>query len=285
MGRSNHELDQGSLKPLIAEALFEDRAVPMLTPDSWLRVSALAGLCAREEVICSVDELVRKDPISSDLMMIFEHGHSLHWGLQNRVLPKTHTIHGRWRCIMCGHVRGGADTWVLPLPEDFHARQLLRGDRCPNCDAEQNADTCIYVEQWFKNEEFRIAGHPDGFLRIPSLEGPGVLEGKSISSRGAWEVRSVPKMDHVVQAMTYMWLTGCRWGKIVYWNKGGYGKDTLIEHHIEYDEDHVESIQELIRSIWNGVRDGKLPERICGDSGCKRAKACFVTDECFGRGD
>ena len=285
MARASKELDQGSLKPIIDLALFEDRKVPPLKDGSWLRVSALAGLCAREEAICSIDGLVRKDPISSSLAMIFEHGHGLHWALQNRVLPKTRTIFGRWRCIMCGHAYGGQDEWELPLPADFHEQQLPRAEHCPNCKAEQNADTCIYAEQWFKNPAFNIAGHPDAFLRIPQLEGPGVLEGKSINAKGAWQVRSVPKMDHVVQAQTYMWLTGCKWGKIVYWNKGGYGKDTLIEHHIDYDEDHIEAIKELITNIWKGVNDGKLPERICGNADCKRAEACSVVDECFGKDD
>lgn len=285
MAGSNKELDQGSLKSLIDLKLFEDRQVPPLTSDSWLRVSALAGLCAREESICSMDELRRKDPISSSLMLIFEHGHALHWALQNRVLPKTQTIFGRWRCLMCGKTRGGAEEWELPLPKGFHDQQLPRGERCPDCDAEQNPDTCMYVEQWFKNPEFRVAGHPDAFLHIPQIEGPGVLEAKSISPRGAWEVRSVPKMDHVVQAQTYMWLTGCKWGKIVYWNKGGYGKDTLIEHHLDYDDDHIDAIKELISSIWAGVKSGKLPERICENPDCKRAEACSVVDECFGRDD
>lgn len=264
---------------------MESRDVSPLTDDSWLRVSALAGLCAREEVICSVDDLVRKDDISSSLMMIFEHGHSLHWGLQNRVLPKTQTIMGRWRCIRCGHVYGGQEEWHLPLPDDFHARQLPREDSCSECGVEQSPDTCLYEEQWIKNPEYRIAGHPDAFLSMPQYEGLGVFEGKSISAKGAWEVRGVPKMDHVVQVQTYMWLTGCTWGKIVYWNKGGYGKDALIEHHVEYDEDHIDAIKALITNIWEGVRSGNLPERICATDTCPRAKACSVSDECFGRDD
>jgi hypothetical protein len=283
-GSSKTALADGELKPLIEESLFEAREVSALTTDSWLRVSALAGLCAREEVICSVDDLVRKDPISPSLMLIFEHGHGLHWDLQNRILPRTDTIFGRWRCAMCGDVRGGQDEWITPLPKDFHDQQVLRGAKCAKCGAEQNSDTSLYVEQWVKNPEFRIAGHPDAFLRVPGMPGMGVLEGKSINAKGAWQVRNIPKMDHVVQAHTYMWLTGCQWAKIVYWNKGGYGiKDALVEHTIEYDEDHVDAIKELIRNIWKGVETGKLPERICGDATCTRASACTVADECFGR--
>jgi hypothetical protein len=285
MGRADTIEADGALKPLLKQVLKEDRKKPPLDGEKgWLRVSALASLCPREEVLCSLGGVVRSDPISADLMMIFEHGHALHWDLQNRVLPKTQTIHGRWRCTMCGFSHGGRDEWEVPLPGDFHSKQAPRPEKCVKCRVEMNPDTCLYVEQWFKHPEFRIAGHPDAFLSIPRLPGLGVFEGKSINPRGAWEVRNCPKLDHVNQAQCYMWLTGCKWAKIVYWDKAGQGLSSLIEHHLEYDEDHVEAIQNLIRDIWTGIQKEKLPERICATPDCKRADLCSVVTPCFEKG-
>lgn len=282
MGRSNPVAD-GELKPLIRQALHEARIKPPLTADGWLRVSSLAGLCAREEVLCSISGLTRNDPISGDLGIIFEHGHALHWDLQNRVLPKTQTILGRWQCINCGFAHGPKEEWVLPLPEDFLDQQALRPTNCAQCKIEMDSSTCMYQEQWIKHPEFKVAGHPDAFLRIPGMEGTGVFEGKSINPRGAWEVRGCPKLDHVVQAQTYMWLTGCKWGKIVYWDKAGRGLGALIEHTIEYDEDHIEAIQQLIVDIWEGIDAEILPDRICSSVDCKRANMCGVAEDCFAR--
>lgn len=282
MGRSSTAAD-GELKPLIRSALHEARVKPPLTSDGWLRVSALAGLCAREEVLCAISGLTRSDPISADLGIIFEHGHALHWDLQNRVLPKTQAILGRWQCIACGHAHGPKEEWALPLPEDYLDQQIPRPARCAKCGVEMNSSTCMYQEQWLKHPEFRIGGHPDAFLRIPGMDGLGVFEGKSINPRGAWEVRNCPKLDHVVQAQTYMWLSGCTWGKIVYWDKAGQGLSALIEHTIEYDEDHVEAIQQLIVDIWEGIETEALPDRICASADCKRAEVCGVVGECFAR--
>jgi len=141
----------------------------------------------------------------------------------------------------------------------------------------------LYIEQHVKDKKYRLMGHPDGFLRMEGFPGLGVLEVKSISSRGAWEVRGCPKLDHVTQAQCYMWMTGCRWGKVLYWDKGSNGISALIEHTVEYDEDHVEAIQNMVRDIWTGVEnpDTKLPERICASPECNRAELCSSVEECF----
>ena len=246
-------------------------------------MSSLAGLCAREEVLCSRLRRTRSDKISGDLGLIFEHGNGLHWCLQNRVLPKTQVVLGRWLCGCCGHFHGGREAWTLPLPPDFQQLQHFRPTTCPKCGTVLTSDNAIYREQRFKDTLRRLAGHTDGFLRHESMPGLGILEGKSINPRGAWQVRSCPKLDHVVQAQCYMWLTGCRWGLIIYWAKDGSGLGSIIPHIIEYDDDHVEAIQALVRDIWDGVDNPEkpLPDRICAHDDTKRAGLCSVTTPCF----
>ena len=269
-----------NLKRLIRLAIPEKRKKPPLNSEAWIRVSGLAMLCAREEVLCSRLDRVRDDNIDADLMMIFEHGHGLHWALQNRVLPLTEALYGRWVCASCGKIHGGQDTWFADDMAEFEARQILRPQKC-SCGAALTPDNSLYIEQHVKDKAYRLMGHPDGFIRIEGFPGLGVLEVKSISARGAWEVRGCAKLDHVTQAQCYMWMTGCRWGKVLYWDKGAPGMSGLIEHTVEYDEDHVEAIQNLVRDIWAGIEGGKLPEKICGSPDCNRAELCATAKECF----
>jgi len=271
----------GDLRRLISEAIPEERDKPPLTKDMWIRVSGLAMVCGREEVLCARDGRSREDNVDADLMMIFEHGHGLHWDLQNRILPLTKTLYGRWLCGHCGSYHGGRDEWDTTEMAEFAESQILRPATCPTCGAAMTPDMSLYHEQWIKDPKYRLAGHPDGFLRLPGMPGLGVLEVKSISPRGAYEVRNCAKLDHVVQAQCYMWMTGCRWGKVLYWDKGTVGMKGLIEHTVEYDEDHVEAMQNLVRDIWAGIEGGKLPERICGSPDCKRADLCSSVARCF----
>jgi hypothetical protein len=277
--------EDGDLKALIRRDIPEKRKKPSLRKGDWLRVSGLAMTCPREEVLCARDDIVRNDNIDADLMLIFEHGHGLHWDLQNRVLPLTKTLYGRWLCGACGAYHGGKDHWTvgneLFSPDKFSKAQVLRPAQCPHCHAPMNSDNSLYIEQHVKDPLYHLMGHPDGFLRLDGFPGLGVLEVKSISPRGAYEVRNCAKLDHVTQAQCYMWMTGCRWGKVVYWDKGTVGMRGIIEHTIEYDEDHVEAIQNVVRSIWSGIEGGKLPERICASPDCKRAEGCAAAATCF----
>jgi len=293
MGTEAH----GDLKPLIRSSIPEEREKPPLTEDSWIRVSGLAMMCAREEVLAVRGEIIRADNVGADLMLIFEHGNGLHWDLQNRILPQTKTLFGRWLCAVCGTHHGGRSLWGEPDPEEtypifpdeperdhtFEDSQILRPEVCPKCGSVLTSDNSIFEEQWIKDPEYRLAGHPDGFLRLEGMPGLGVLEVKSISPRGAYEVRTCAKLDHVTQAQCYMWMTGCQWGKVLYWDKGTGGMKGLIEHTVEYDEDHVEAMQNLVRDIWTGVKDetSHLPERICASSDCKRADLCACVEPCF----
>lgn len=272
-----------TLKLMLRRTLGSVRDVAPLGPGQLLRISSLAGVCAREEALCAKLRVVRKDRVDVGLDLTFEHGHALHWGFRNRVLPKTHSLVGRWQCGNCGALYGGRNQWRAPVEPSFIYQQVPRPHRCGRCKAELTGDTSIYKEQWIVHPDYRIAGHPDGFLRMVEHQGLGTLELKSINAHGAWEVRNCAKLDHVVQLQSYMWLTGCRWGKVIYWDKGGQGLSALIEHYVEYDDGHVEAIQGLIRSIWAGVEGREVPDRICADSKCKRATLCSVPDACFER--
>jgi hypothetical protein len=247
--------------------------------DDWMRVSSLYRICAREEVICSLHNKKRTDIIEPGLMMIFNHGHGLHYALQNIVLPDIGVLKGQWICLKCGHKHGG-------YPKDgghIETSVVFRPDECAHCGNSNSTpqDAFFFNELRFADEDILLQGHNDGFLQVDGREGLGVLEAKSIGDRPSWEVRQTPRIDHVIQAQAYMMLTDTQWAIILYWNKGGYGDNMIIEHFVERDEDTILGIRQMIRSIRVGIRDREYPERICETGKCPRAKECPVGELCF----
>jgi hypothetical protein len=282
MGQGAEAVASGELRTLIRRALVGAFDGASLKDLGWIRVSSLAALCPREEVLVSLLGVTRADPYDGDLGLVFEHGHALHWGLQNRILPEAGVIYGKWRCMNCGTVMGGWEPNAKPRKTIIES-QIPRPKHCWKCETLLSAATCMFQEQQFSNHEFKLRGHPDGFLVLPGKPGMGVFEGKSINPKGAWEVRGCPKMDHVVQVQCYMWLTGCAWAKLLYWDKAGMGMSSLIEHTVDKDDDMIEAIKDEISSVWVGIEDGTLPMRTCKTRTCPRAEKCSVADVCFER--
>lgn len=277
IGDEASSIASADLKEALKRSLGESRSVPPLGAESYLRMSAMASLCPREETLVTREGLFREDVVGADLKMIFSHGHALHWAFQNILLPDIGILRGLWSCIACGERYGaqgipGEGTVLSPVEA-----AVARPEECEECRGKE----FLFHEYDLIDHEYRITGHSDGFLEMPGMPGLGVFEGKSINPRGAWEVRSCPKLDHVIQAQGYMWLTGLQWGKLVYWDKAGQGLGSIIEHTLERDEETISLIKSAITAIWDGVERGVVPERICEKRHCKRANACVVADACF----
>lgn len=264
----------GDLKKVIQLRLKRDEKVPFLEENGYIRISSFADMCPREEVLCSLEKHIRSRKIETDLNLIFAHGSALHWALQNKILPDADVLVGVWRCIGCAKDYGSA-TREVPIAQTA----VRRPAKCDGCGSEE----FLYREQQFISREYMIGGHPDGFLVVPGMPGVGIVECKSISSRGAWEVRNVPNISHAIQAQLYMWLTDIKWAKILYWDKGAFGMGCLIEHTIERDDETIEQAQKTIRSIRNGIASGLLPDRVCENASCPRASKCEVRGPCFAK--
>jgi len=270
----------GSLKQLFAREWRrkQTRAPPQL--NDYTRISGLSGICPREEVLCAVHGVSRKDNLGADTLLTFLHGTSLHWGLQNHALPELGVLYGQWKCLDCGTTHGGVEKGV-PISETV----VLRPNACAKCGnaSKGGGDVAFqYVEHHFINDTFLVRGHPDGFLALPGLPGLGILEAKSIGGRNAWEVKQAPHYGHVIQAQAYMWLSGLKWAVIFYWAKGEQGIErSLAEHFIEYDEETIVNLKRLLTSIPDGIRSGILPERVCVTDSCTRANKCSAVKKCF----
>lgn len=262
-----------SLKLTFKSLLPSSTTVRPLTSAGYVRASALAGLCPREEVLAARHSVVRTNSVSSDLAVIFAHGHGLHWAFQNILLPMVGILRGKWVCTSC----------ALTVGEPVGDQRVVdaavpRPSMCSRC---MNEDF-LFQEYNLVDHEYRITGHSDGFLAMEGMDGLGVFEGKSINPRGAWEVADCPKMDHVIQIQLYMWLTGLNWGKLVYWDKAGVGMSSFIEHTIMRDDDVIQGIKDVLQAMWAGIDGDGTPERICTSADCPRASSCALAVQCFG---
>jgi hypothetical protein len=263
---------------LISQKLNTSEEEPPFTLSSYIRGSSFANLCPREEILRVVHKVSKKKVVAADGHLTFAHGTGIHLVLQNKILPAIGVIYGKWSCCTCGYAYGDRTNGQI-LTECLVPRPSL----CERC----NGKEFLYQELLFENSEYRINGHPDGFLRLPGLSGLGLFEAKSISSRSCYEVKGFPKIDHVVQVQIYLWLTGLQWAEILYWEKGANGISALIEHHIERDEELIDKLKHTAMAIWDGIAlylDTKklvLPDRICAICDCPRAKLCSVAAHCF----
>jgi hypothetical protein len=262
---------RGSLKTLIEQQFRESREVPPLTSDGYVRASGFADMCPREEVLCGLHEVTRTKTVDPGLNLIFTHGHSLHWGLQNIVLPKIGCLIGVWKCVKCMKRYGRYEQGV-PLDST-----LVRRPKACVCECEE----FIYDEISLVNHEYRVTGHPDGFLVLPGLPSIGLFEAKSIGPKQAWMIKNGPLMGHVIQVQLYMWMTGVKWSKVLYWDKSKFGMDSLTEHQVDFSPETLEVLKKSLSSIWTGIQTGILPEKICTTESCPRATSCPVKSICF----
>jgi len=229
-------------------------------------------------VLAAQLEITRRDDVDADLNLTFAQGTGMHWVMQNEVLPVLgKVLVGKWQCKVCGEVYGGLDTedGNIPMPDSCTMCEEL--GESPIFDGDFRFE---FMEQEFINVEYQFTGHNDGFLRLPEADGDGVFELKSCSAYKAKQIKDVPDMGHVAQAQSYMWLTNTRWALLLYWDKGTF-RGPLTEHFVERDEEAIEEIKSMLRSVWEGIETGELPDRICTSVDCNRAEECPVAKPCF----
>jgi hypothetical protein len=271
---------KGSLLSLVEDKFYRDEAkLPLRLDKDYIRASSIPSLCPREEVLAAVHGVRRRDDVDAGLNLTFLHGTSLHWGVQNVLFGPMKVLYGTWRCDKCGFKHGQPD----PLRQGQRVEDwaVARPDLCGY--EECNSTEFTYHEHHFKDETARISGHSDGFLMLQGHDGMGILEIKSAGAKSAREVKQAPQVGHIIQAHAYMMFTGFKWAKILYWLKSEFGMGSLVEHHVDRDEETIRRIGEMAHSVWNGIRSegAFLPERICANATCPRAKACMLTTLCF----
>ena len=275
--------------------------------NDWIRASGFAFDCMREEVLAHRHQKHREEVWDADSVVNLSLGTAMHIGMQDLLLSAL--LIGTWECTACGKIHGtrksDADPELRRIKYHTPHDQLTSADRqafrylidrvvlnaVPKpvmCGAESYLGVCDseefrYVESWVGDLDLRIGGHPDGFLRVPWQETVGIFEGKSISQKGIWEVRAVPKVEHLYQVHIYMWATGLTWANVLYWCKGPHGIKAFVEHHVERQEPIIEMIKDVVGEYRAAIGQplAVLPRRICKHAYCKRALECVVVEPCF----
>jgi len=273
-GRSKTAVIPLTIKDTIKKSFREhNKVLPLdITKDDCIRASGFADMCPRAEVLCSLFNIERENDKDPNLLLTFAHGHGLHFALQNKVLPNLNIFKGQWGCNDCATQYGKPEAG-----KTLSDCLVFRPEKCSTCGG---ADF-TYKELYFKDENYRVGGHPDGFLELPGRPGLGLFEAKSIGTRAAIDIINGPKIEHIVQMHIYMWLADLSWASILYWDKGRSGHDALTEHIIDRDEGTIDLIKETLLSIWTGIEHKKLPPRICEVQACKKASSCAVSAQCF----
>lgn len=283
-----------TLTEAIKAAYREARRQNPLEADSWLRVSSIGSICEREEVLCSLHNVVREDVIDGDAGVNFAHGHAVHWMFQSRILPQVGVLIGSWRCTYCGEQYGSRKTILVPRPDRCMRCGAIAGERPrPNGrpDSDVNDNAFVFVEEWIGNERYKIGGSPDGqiidnYYPDYRLEDVTLIELKSSNDRNFQKYKHTPDFVHAIQTNIYMFLTGYQRAKIIYFNKNFTKNDKGIppiwEHDIERDQELIDRVLGAIDKIRNGIESKSVPPRtVCATDDCIRAKGCKVRGLCF----
>jgi len=177
---------------------------------------------------------------------------------------------GKWRCEKCKKYFPSKGMERIPMP-----------DGCPSCGNEG----LRYVEREYKDPRTRLRGHADGFLRINPND-PDEDEHLEFKTRGPWiwRYRQEPYIEDIEQAQAYLYLTGLKRTRIVWVNKGGTGEDPkgwFKEWTYTRDDAIIEKLVRRCTSVFEGLKTGELPPKICVASDCEKAKACPLVQTCF----
>ena len=287
--RRNQDRDF-SVSDIIKKTLGSRGSFGPLHEDTWIRVSSIGTICEREEVICSLNNIHRDSITSADSEVNFAHGHAVHWMFQTKVLADIGILIGGWRCTYCGTQYGSRKTRMIPRPSRCTRCGAIAGDRHrpdgrPDTDVDDNA--FIFVEEWLGNEEYKIGGSPDGQMLLDydpnyKLEDLTLLEFKSTNETNFKKVENAPDFVHVIQGMIYLWLTGYKKLKIVYFNKNEKGTDGIREYDLDYDAECIDRVLAAVKTVRAGILDRKLPPRtVCSTFDCSRAFRCKAKNICF----
>ena len=236
--------------------------------DVYFRASGLFYMCPREEVLSSVHKVPRVETIDAKLAAIFELGHVVHYWLQNKVFANK--LMGLWKCKKCKHVHGTQDKIEFkPL-------------KCVKCGSED----IEYVETYYKDDLLHYGGHPDGF--VFDFGELCLVDFKTASTEAytgidRWGVNEA----YIWQANGYMYLTGVKMLKLIFFNKN---ESVFKEKIIRRDESIIEQIKKKCLDAAYGIESVKggeffLPERICKRKADARAKNCSMCNICFDKYD
>ena len=239
--------------------------VPPLGPNDRIRASSIWDFCARREAIRFERKLTIREEITGRLNRIFRFGRIFERYLRDTIFGGHGLLLGKWKCVSCDFI-----------PETNAAGDRIYKQPTERCKCGAKAWTYSEVEKI--DESTGVGGSNDGFLYWNNDY--AILEVKTANE---WSYKSIvkkgqPSIAHIAQAQIYMYLHGYKRALVWYYNKNTSEQKSFW---IEYDSGFVQSLLDKARAYREYHKTKKMPERMCSDVRCPRAKDCPVKVICF----
>ena len=209
--------------------------------------------------------------IDVQLQRIFDNGHYMHkrW---SSYLEKTGMLRGVWKCT---------NIFTHDIPKVFGEDDrygVLKPEACV-C-GNKNFD---YIEIGFSDPETLWGGHVDAILDIGTNDDMLIVDFKSINPFGFSKLTAA-KDDHITQIQIYLYLSGLKYGIVLYENKAD---QALKEFFIERDDEYIAAKKQEALSLKQVVEgtnsDSKkvLPLRAYTSKGCTECLRCKFRADCW----
>jgi hypothetical protein len=254
------------------DSLAEDYEYPRK-----LRLSSIADVCVREQLLGLRNGIKRKDISTISWRVTYDIGNALHAFLQNGVNYLGSKRLGWWRCSACGHKFFGK----------------VPAQNCRQCGALSEA--IRYMEHTLSlSDDIPVSGHPDMFMEVS----PGdirVVDFKTINGDD-FDRLTAPNHDHIMQVNGYMEYLQMDdsipvsinkdSGFVLYISKKHAAKSLPFKmFHIERTPIFLEAIQEKVENFKHGLADDKYlppPNSKCSIVNYRsgRGKSCPVSALC-----
>jgi len=254
----NREAHRWLLPPLL-ESLAHSREVPPPKHDTWFSASRVPTMCPKALVLTARMGLPMADNTDARARWSMDRGSALHAMFQSYWLGPTGWLLGGWACRACSKLHGGVgeDRWsivlenAVPLPE-----------RCDRCGAvPRRQEPWQFVEPYAADNELRVRGRTDGFLRMPS-RGFEVMDLKFTARLDL--IRVAPKADHVAQLHWYLGASSLKTGRIVYVDPGAKSvEEAMVEHPVAFDARLMHQEKEKVRATREALSDERRPVPAC----------------------
>ncbi len=239
----------GALSEALTKALILEE--PDRIASKRMHASMLADLCTRERVLVKQHDVHPTKVYPASLRVRFDLGTFAHDVVRNSYLADQ--LWGDWRCLACGWMAEG----YRPSAE--------HGDhRC-------TSDVWRYIER--EVERDGVVGHLDA-MEHDRLLGPGVTEIKTMES-ARFQHGALPLKEHTIVLQVYLWLTGFRWGRLLYVSTGIEKVSPFKDYVFRYDLRTARRIAQI------AAEESAGGKRACRTATDARALACPVRRPCW----
>jgi hypothetical protein len=243
--------------------------------DEFIHVTSLLDFCPRQHALAELSNKSSYNTVTGGHRVMWKIGRAVEEHVRSEYIQGVDFkgVVGSWSCL-CGHTK-------------YSGEYLKNKPSCSRCRGKVD----IYEEKTLFDLDAKISGNPDMVIKRNGKYTP--IEIKSIKGDGSdgFEAMDAPKPDHVFQVSAYRKMLKDQ-GKdvtdeviIIYVNKRFKFGSPYKEYHVDASQDHIQNLLniqwEAVRSLRDTQIEGELPQRVCTNSGCSRAKSCPFRVDCF----